>query len=333
VIESGAGPVAVVGAGSIGCGMAIVLARAGHAVRLCDPAVEALAAAEARIAACLADLAAFGLLDEPPEGVTGRICTTTDLAAALAGVVLVQECAPEEVATKRELFAALDRLAPAAAILASSSSAIPVSVVAEGLAGCGRCLVAHPANPPFLLPVIELVPAPFTDPATVDEAAGLYAANGMVPVRLEREVEGFLLNRLQGAVLREAYCLVRDGVASVEAVDRVMRAGLGRRWAVIGPFETADLNVRGGIAAHAARMGPAYARLGAERGQDDPWTPDLVARVAAERRAVLPLDGWEARVAWRDRALMALEATRRARPELFAEEDGGQPAPVLGQEG
>ena len=331
--ESGAGPVAVVGAGSIGCGMAIVLARAGQVVRLCDLTADVLAAAEAHIAASLADLAAFGLLDESPEGIAGRIRTTTDLAAALAGVVLVQECAPEELTTKRELLAALDRLAPAAAILASSSSAIPISAVAEELAGRGRCLVAHPANPPFLLPVIELVPAPFTDPATVDQAAGLYAAGGMVPVRLEREVEGFLFNRLQGAVLREAYCLVRDGVATVEAVDRVMRAGLGRRWAVIGPFETADLNVRGGIAAHAARMGPAYARMGAARGQDDPWTPELVTRVAAERRAVLPLEAWEARVAWRDRALMAFEAARRAQPDLLGEEDGGRPAPVLGQEG
>jgi L-gulonate 3-dehydrogenase len=333
VSESGAGPVAIVGAGSIGCGMAIVLARAGHAIRLCDVAADALAAAESRIAASLADLAAFGLLDEAPEGVAGRIHATTDLVAALDGVVLVQECAPEELTTKRELLAALDRLAPAAAALASSSSAIPISAVAAGLAGSARCLVAHPANPPFLLPVIELVPASFTDPATVDQASALFAAAGMVPVRLEREVEGFLFNRLQGAVLREAYCLVRDGVASVEAVDRVMRAGLGRRWAVIGPFETADLNVPGGIAAHAARMGPAYARLGAERGQDDPWTAELVSRVAAERRALLPLETWAERVAWRDRALMALEAARRAQPDLFAEEDGGRPAPLLGQEG
>ena len=315
--ERRSGPVAVIGAGSIGCGMAIVLARAGHAVRLHDVAPAALAAAEAGIAARLADLAASGLLDEPAGTIAERIAATTDLAAALAGAVFVQECAPEDVEAKTALFAALDRLAPADAVLASSSSAIPISAVADGLAGRERCLVAHPANPPFLLPVIELVPAPFTAAATVERAATLLQAAGMVPVRLEREVEGFLLNRLQGAVLREAYCLVRDGVASVDDVDKVMRAGLGRRWAVIGPFETADLNVRGGIAAHAARMGPAYARLGAERGQDDPWTPELVARVAAERRALLPLAGWEARVAWRDRALMALAAARRAQPDLF----------------
>jgi ketosteroid isomerase-like protein len=133
----------------------------------------------------------------------------------------------------------------------------------------------------------------------------------MSVVRVRAEVEGFVLNRLQGAVLREAYCLVRDGIAGVDDVDRVVRDGFGRRWAVIGPFETADLNTRGGIEAHAARMGPAYERMGADRGQHDPWTPDLVARVAEERRRLLPIEDWEARVAWRDRMLMMLEGARR----------------------
>jgi len=88
----------------------------------------------------------------------------------------------------------------------------------------------------------------------------------------------------------------------------VVREGLGRRWAVIGPFETADLNTRGGIEAHAQRLGPAYARMGAERGQDDPWTPELVAHVTAERRARLPLERWDERVAWRDRMMRAVAA-------------------------
>jgi 3-hydroxyacyl-CoA dehydrogenase len=138
------------------------------------------------------------------------------------------------------------------------------------------------------------------------------ASSGMSPVVVRREVEGFVFNRLQGALLREAYCLVRDGVASVEDVDRVVRDGLGRRWSVIGPFETVDLNTRGGIAAHAQRLGPAYARMGAERGQVDPWTEELVAQVVRERRARLPLAEWDDRVAWRDRALAALEQARRA---------------------
>ena len=118
----------------------------------------------------------------------------------------------------------------------------------------------------------------------------------MSVVTLGREVEGFVFNRLQGAVLREAYCLVRDGVVSVDDLDKIMRDGLGMRYAFIGPFETSDLNVRGGIPAHAARMAAAYERMGAERGQRDPWTPELVAKVAGQRRANLPLDGW--RLAW-----------------------------------
>src|SRR4051794_21914933 len=135
---------------------------------------------------------------------------------------------------------------------------------------------------------------------------------------VQKEPEGFVFNRLQGALLREAYCLVRDGIASVEDIDRIVRDGLGLRWSVIGPFETADLNTRGGIASHAEKMGPAYARMGAERGQDDPWTPELVAQVEQERRARLPLDHWAERGAWRDRALMAmLECRRRHKSALI----------------
>ena len=309
-------PVAVVGAGSIGTGFALVFARAGHEVRLFDIDPERLASAMQTLDRLLADLAAFELLDEPAAAIAARVTAAPALETALADAVFVEECAPEDRAIKEAVFEALDRLAPAGAVLASASSAIPISAVAESLPGRARCLVVHPGNPPWLLPVVELVPAPFTRAATVDAASALLEGAGMLPVRLEKEVEGFVFNRLQGAVLREAYCLVRDGIASVEAIDTVMRAGLGRRWAVIGPFETADLNVKGGIAAHAARMGSAYSRMGAERGQNDPWDEALVARVTAERRALLPFDAWPSRVAWRDRALMAFERCRRRDREL-----------------
>ena len=160
------------------------------------------------------------------------------------------------------------------------------------------------------------MPAPFTDAAAAERAAALFAGAGMRPVRIRREIEGFVFNRLQGALLREAYCLVRDGIASVEDIDAVVRDGLGLRWSLIGPFETVDLNTRGGIASHALKMGPAYERMGAERGQNDPWTPDLVEKVADQRRAILPLEQWEERVAWRDRALMHLLAHRRSSDHL-----------------
>ncbi len=109
-----------------------------------------------------------------------------------------------------------------------------------------------------------------------------------------------MFNRLQGALLREAYCLVRDGVASVEDVDEVVRSGLGRRWSFIGPFETSTSTLAAASSRTPRKMGPAYERMGAERGQHDPWTPELVARGDRATSAVLPLEDWDERVAWRD---------------------------------
>jgi L-gulonate 3-dehydrogenase len=278
--------VAVVGGGSIGVGWAVVFARAGYEVAVHEPDA--------------------GRREAIPREVEARggspVTVHADLECALAGAEHVQECAPEDLGLKRELFARLDALTDVVP-LASSSSAITASQFAPGNP---RALVAHPGNPPHLIPVVELVPSPATDHAIVDRVEQTMRDAGMSPVRVNREIEGFIFNRLQGAVLREAYCLVRDGVANVDDVDRVVREGLGRRWAVIGPFETADLNTRGGIAEHARRLGPAYARMGAERGQDDPWTPELVERVTRERRRLLPLEQWEERVAWRDRQLERL---------------------------
>jgi L-gulonate 3-dehydrogenase len=303
--------VAIIGAGSIGVAWAILFATAGFPVRLQDVNPERLTTARDEIAARLGDLLAHGLIQESPAAVLARIAPITGLAEALAGAAHVQECAPEDLVLKRQLFAELDKLSKPTAVLASSSSFLPASGFAGALPGRARCLVAHPGNPPYLLRVVELVPAPFTAPDVVERAAALFTAAGTAPIRLGREVEGFVFNRLQGAVLREAYCLLRDGVASTSDIDRIVRDGLGLRWSVIGPFETADLNSRGGIAEHARRMGPAYERMGAERGQDDPWTGDLVARATAERRAALPLAQWGDRVAWRDRILMALLKHRR----------------------
>ncbi|MEI2702265.1 MAG: 3-hydroxyacyl-CoA dehydrogenase [Baekduia sp.] len=296
--------VAVVGAGSIGASWAVVFARGGHPVRLLDPDETVREAALAEVARRAGDLERHGLLAEPAAAVTGRVSIDASLEDALEGAVHVQENAPEQIELKRELLAEIDRLTPPDATIGSSSSALTASELAAGLPGASRVLIAHPANPPHILPVVELVPAPFTDPSAVDRVEMLMEACGMRPVSLRHEIEGFVFNRLQGAVLREAYCLVRDGIASSEDIDTVVRDGLARRWSVVGPFETADLNVRGGITAHAERMGHAYARMGVARGQDDPWTPELVAQVASERRAALPLDDWADRVAWRDEQLL-----------------------------
>jgi len=302
---------AIAGAGSIGVAFAIVFARAGWQVVLFDPDPARRSAALREVRDRLDDLQAFDLLDDLPGAIAARVRVSDELADAVADADLVQECAPERVELKRELFAAIDAAAPPGAVVASASSFLPASAYAGELPGRGRCLVAHPGNPPYLIPVIEIVPAPFTEPAVVERAQALFRSAGLSPIRVRKEIEGFVFNRLQGAVLREAYCLVRDGVASVEDIDTVMRDGLGLRWNFIGPFETADLNTRGGIESHASKMGPSYERMGAERGQRDPWTPELVEKVAAQRRAALPLDQWDERVRWRDRMLMRLVRHRK----------------------
>ncbi|SOE92061.1 3-hydroxyacyl-CoA dehydrogenase [Burkholderia sp. D7] len=303
--------VVIVGGGSIGVAFCIVFARSGFKVRLYDPAEERRRAVEPEVRARLDDLAEFGLLNDSAESVLARIVVLDNLADTVRDAVLVQECAPERADLKRELFMQIDEYASADAVLASSSSALTVSSFADALRGRERCLVAHPGNPPYLISVIEIVAAPFTSSEAIARANALYEEAGMNAVQVANEIEGFIFNRLQGALLREANCLVRDGVASVGDIDRVVRDGVGLRWSVTGPFETVDLNTRGGIESHARKMGPAYERMGASRGQHDPWTPELVARVAGERRAELSLKDWDARVQWRDRRLMALIRDRR----------------------
>ena len=305
--------VAIAGGGSIGVAFALQFARAGKTVRIFEQSPERCALIPGEIGARLEMLSAEGLLEGETGVVAARIQVTPELHSAVAGCHLVVECVPEVLEIKRELFEQLERHVGPDVPLCSASSALPASRFCAELATRQRCLIAHPGNPPYLIPIVELVPAPFTDAAVVARCTAYFQEVGMSPVLVEREVEGFVFNRLQGALLREAYCLVRDGVASVEDVDKVVRDGLGLRWSVIGPFETVDLNTRGGIAAHAKKMGPAYQRMGKERGQNDPWTDELVRNVAAQRRAVLPLDRWDARVEWRDRQLMQLAKMRKTR--------------------
>lgn len=299
-------PVAVIGGGSIGVAFALVFARAGHPVSITDPDTQRREAIPYELYDKLELLSTSGLTAEEPDVIADRVSVTLTVREGLCDAALVQECVPERLDVKRRVFGELAGLTGPKCILASSSSAIPASQIAAELDCDDRLIVAHPGNPPFLLPVIELVPTQNTRSDVLEMARALYAGAGMSPVTVEREVEGFLFNRIQGAVLREAYALVRDGVATVEDIDTVMRDGLGRRWSFMGPFETIDLNTRGGISAHAEKMGPAYERMGAERGQHDPWTPDLVAEVNQQRRSILALEEWEDRVAWRDQRLIDL---------------------------
>jgi len=303
--------VAVVGAGLIGRAWAIVFARGGVAVRLHDTDATALDAAGARIDAALDDLHRFGLLDHPAT-VRARIATEPRLAAAVEGAAYVQECGPEQVELKRALFTALEAVASPEAVLASSSSGIVASAFTGGLGNPERCLVAHPVNPPYLVPLVELSPAPATAAWAVDAAHALLERVGQAPVRLRREVAGFALNRLQGALLNEALRLFEDGVISADDLDRTVKHGLGLRWSFMGPFETIDLNAPAGLADYARRYGGLYESLGREQADPRPWSEGTIDALDRARRERLGHDALGERQAWRDRRLMALAAHKRA---------------------
>ena len=298
--------VVVLGAGSIGLSFAAVLADAGHDVTLAEPDAARRDAVETGLALQGEAMALAGLMRGGKGTVTALPAATDHLPSA----ALVIECGPERLEAKQAIFAELLRHAGPQTVLATASSAIPMSHILPASQDQARALVAHPVNPPAVLRVIELCPAPGTLPETMDRAAALFSGAGFSPVRLGHEVEGFVLNRLQGAVLREAYRLVAEGVTDVAGIEAVMRMGLGPRWAFSGPFETAELNTPGGIRAHAARMGPAYARMGAERGETVDWNDALVTRVEAERRAEVAADRLPVRAAWRARAVARLVAVR-----------------------
>jgi 3-hydroxyacyl-CoA dehydrogenase len=304
--------IALVGTGLVGRAWAISFARAGHDVRLFDEAPELARKAVAFAAEMLPMLASEDLLEgQSPDTVAARLRIAGSLEQALDGAVHVQESTPENLDTKKQVFARLDRLAPLETVLASSTSAILPSLFTETLAGRRRCLVVHPINPPYLIPAVEVVPAPWTDPATVERTRALMTAAGQAPIVMKRELDGFVMNRMQGALLEEAFRLVADGYASVEDIDVGIRAGLALRWSFMGPFETIDLNAPGGIRDYVLRYQQIYSRLFASMQRRVDWAGEVMAVAEGERRARLPADGLQKRQVWRDRRLIALAAHKR----------------------
>ena len=299
--------VAVVGCGLVGRSWAIAFARGGFEVALHDAAPGAARAALEALPAALDPLEALGLLDgRSPAEIRGLIRVAETLGDAAGGAEHVQENVSERIEVKRAVLGELDALCPPGVALASSTSALMPSALAEGLSRPERVLVAHPLNPPHLVPAVEIVPHPGTDRRVVHAVADRLRRAGQTPVTLRRETQGFAMNRLQGALLDEAFALVAEGIAAPEDVDRAMRDGLARRWAFMGPFETIDLNAPGGVRDYAERYGPAYERIGRSRPERHRWEGRLLETVAEARGARLPDGARAERMAWRDARLAAL---------------------------
>lgn len=226
--------IAVIGAGLMGHGIAQVFAVAGHDVAVHDAQAGALDGLRSRIAANLDNL-------DLPRGPEERVAGFADVAECVADAAIVIEAAPEKLALKQAIFADLVRYAPRHAILASNTSVIPITDIAGDLDTADRILGTHWWNPPFLVPLVEVVGTARTAPQNIEAMIALLTSVGKTPVHVRKDVAGFVGNRLQHALWREAIAIVAEGIADARTVDTVVKASFGRRLAVLGPIENADL--------------------------------------------------------------------------------------------
>ena len=284
--------IAVLGAGLMGHGIAQVFALAGHRVRIYDTAAASLDQVKSRIATNLRDLG-------DDERAVERVAPTADLAETVRNADFVVEAAPEDLAIKQKLFAEVERHAGPDTILASNTSVIPITSIMQGLRERGRALGTHWWNPPYLVPLVEVIGTEWTWPSVIEATMLLHASAGKKPAHVKKDVAGFIGNRLQHALWREAIALVEHGICDAETVDTVIKAAFGRRLAVLGPLENADLvGTDLTLAIHKtvlpaidSRPAPspylerlvAEGRLGFKSGEGfRKWTPEAQAKLRAK---------------------------------------------------
>lgn len=297
----------IIGSGLIGRSWAMVFARGGHEVALWDQDEAQVAKALAHIATALPEMAEAGLIDRP-EAVRSRISAAAGLEGALDGADFLQENITERPGPKQDLFARLEEMAPPDCILSSSTSAIMPSIIFGALRTRQRCLVSHPMNPPHLAPIVEICGADFTSPEAVTRAGAFMAGCGMSPITVKREIDGFILNRLQLAVLNEAFRLISEDYVSAQDLDTTLKDGLALRWSFMGPVETMDLNAPDGVADYMSRYGETIRRIGEQQSAAKPWPASISGTLEAARRSAVPREKLSEATAWRDRRLMALAA-------------------------
>lgn len=304
--ESGPPAVAVLGAGTIGAGWAAFFALRGLEVRVADPAPQAQAQVQAALERALPAMRALGLLATNP--VMPRVMP--DIAGAVAGAGHIQEALPESLELKHRAYREAEAAAGPGAILASSSSGLKPSTLQAGMRHPERLVVAHPNNPPYLMPLVEIVGGSLTSERAMEETEAFYRALGKKTVRLRKEVAGHLVNRLQAALWREAVHLVAEGYATVADVDRTITEGLGARWAICGPHEIFHLSGGpDGMAGFLERLGPAV----------ESWWADLGSPVLDARTRAVLIDGMAQAAQGRSYAEMTAARDRRVIPVLAAQ--------------
>jgi L-gulonate 3-dehydrogenase len=300
--------IACIGAGLVGSAWAVVFARGGYDVAVFDSGgADVASKAQVSIRQTLDLLQRYGALKEAISAIEARIEYKETLADAVRDAVYVQESVKEDVSVKQTVFGEIARNASADAILASSTSAFAGSLFMN-FEGAERGLVAHPVNPPSLIPLVELCGTPNTSEQTVLRAKAILTDLGMKPIVIKKEIDGFILNRLQYTLVAEALHLVGEGYCDAGDIDRVITDGLALRWATIGPFEVAHLNSPHGYEGFVNHLGDMMRRMGRSANTSYDWPDGLTDGIHAEMSKRVPLEELRDRQEWRDENILA---TRR----------------------
>ncbi len=305
---------AVVGTGVVGRSWIRVFARAME-TRVWDADPLSLGAALEWVERSLAmDVADGTLTASEASDQQRRVVRASSLADAASSVAYVQESCPERLEIKRDVFTALCEATSGSTILASSTSAIDMAAIADGLPCAGRCIVAHPTNPPHVIPCVEVLPGPSTDPEVVERTTQFLAELGQTPVAMAFFVPGFVLNRLQAALLREALSLVERGVATVDAVDAVVRDGLGLRWALLGPFGVANTNAKGGVKEYFTLYRDTYQDIMEDLAPTPAFEDPFLARLAQDTDRMENGAAVKDIARWRDVLIQRMRHLKRETP-------------------
>ena len=301
--------VGVIGGGLIGASWAAIFSKSGFNVFVYDPFPDVFETYKSRVTSFLEELKSIDETINIEESLN-RISANVTIEDLCSNVEYIQESAPEILSVKQELFAKLDNLAPDEVVIGSSSSAMPISSITQNLKGQHRCIIAHPANPPHLIPCVEICPGENTSNKTIEKTKEIFTASGASIVNVKKEIDGFILNRLQGALLNEAMRLYSDGYASSDEIDATIRDGLGLRWAFMGPFETIDLNAPGGIKDYISRYGPMYIKMAKNQTKIPDWSEEAGKKLEIERRKILGHDELENRAKKRNQLLKSLRKVK-----------------------
>ncbi|XP_059000846.1 lambda-crystallin homolog isoform X2 [Mustela lutreola] len=312
--SAAAGEVAIIGSGLIGQSWAMLFASGGFKVKLYDIGQQQVTNALEKIRKEMKFLEQSGSLKGSlgAEEQLSLISGCLNIQEAVEGAMHIQECVPENLELKKKIFAQLDQIVDDKVVLSSSTSCLLPSKVFAGLAHVKQCIVAHPVNPPYYVPLVELVPHPKTAPATVDRTYALMQKIGQSPVRVMKEIDGFALNRLQYAVISEAWRLVEEGIVSPSDLDLVMSDGLGMRYAFIGPLETMHLNAEG-MLSYCDRYSEGMQHVLKTFGPIPDFSGATVEKVNQAMCVKVPNDPEHlaARRQWRDECLLRLAKLKR----------------------